>query len=651
MIPLQYLGVSDVDLSNLPLNEVMMFALTNIEDTSKEGGYAVCHSHAPVSDFGMPRPGESHGPHHVNPLAAAFPLLFPYGIGGIEEERKKSVGFNEHVRWALQYHDRRFRTHHSFPFVVFGISQKREALRSARVQMKRRDFDCDALALASLTVADLKKAEKEEANRLPISNPRVRLLRKHVFATSGRVMGSDPSRAAYRGKIWGTCLILRGPSVWLTINPCDLHDPIAQVLVGEDINMDAFNSFLGPNSNRRAHNIAKDPYAAAKFFFFVVETVLETLFQIRVKGSHVLHKKGLLGHMSGYFGVVESQGRGTLHIHTLIWLKDAPNSEEMHHLLQLEAFRERIRAYIRENIKAHLDALSEDTIRAMPRESELPYSRPPNPDLPDWEAQLKDQECRAVRSQQIHTCKRSTCLRINQFGKLACKRQAPWELSDDDVIDEHGNWRPRRSYAYLNNYCPAISTTLHCNNDIKLITNGRDTNDVTWYTSAYQTKKQGKTHNLSALMANSLMYHQEHSSPDDDLLERNRLLLFRCHHTINREAEIAGPLVMAYLMGWGDTICSHHYVPIYWSSLASMIWTMFPNLRKSTKRSVPASEFVNHSLPYYSRDTSNQQEQGAEDSDSEADEHQQGDIDDVDIVSTPEGHVSIRSIELFDTGQ
>jgi hypothetical protein len=51
-----------MDLSNLPLNEVMMFALTNIEDTSKEGGYVVHHSHAPVSDFGMPRPGESHGP-------------------------------------------------------------------------------------------------------------------------------------------------------------------------------------------------------------------------------------------------------------------------------------------------------------------------------------------------------------------------------------------------------------------------------------------------------------------------------------------------------------------------------------------------------------------------------------------------------------
>ncbi|KAG1820774.1 hypothetical protein EV424DRAFT_1322681, partial [Suillus variegatus] len=56
-------------------------------------------------------------------------------------------------------------------------------------------------------------------------------------------------------------------------------------------------------------------------------------------------------------------------------------------------------------------------------------------------------------------------------------------------------------------------------NDIKLIMNGRDTNDVAWYMSAYYTKKQGKTHNLSALMADSLIYHQEHASPNNDLFD------------------------------------------------------------------------------------------------------------------------------------
>jgi hypothetical protein len=41
VIPLQYLGITDTEFNNLSLNEVMKYALTNMEDQSKEGGYTV----------------------------------------------------------------------------------------------------------------------------------------------------------------------------------------------------------------------------------------------------------------------------------------------------------------------------------------------------------------------------------------------------------------------------------------------------------------------------------------------------------------------------------------------------------------------------------------------------------------------------------
>ena len=56
---------------------------------------------------------------------------------------------------------------------------------SAHIQMRRKDFQCDAVAIASLTLADLKQAEKEELSHVMISNPQVKALRKHVFAASG----------------------------------------------------------------------------------------------------------------------------------------------------------------------------------------------------------------------------------------------------------------------------------------------------------------------------------------------------------------------------------------------------------------------------------------------------------------------------------
>src|SRR5262245_24987957 len=147
------------------MNELMLHALAGMTEGNErdDGGYVVRHRRC-AEDFG--RSQDHKTAVFPNPLMAAYPLLWPYGLGGIECDRGLKVGFLEHVRWALDYYDRRFRLHHSFPFVTFGIHQKREALYSARLQMRRRDFDKEALALATLTVADLKEAEVEEVRKI-----------------------------------------------------------------------------------------------------------------------------------------------------------------------------------------------------------------------------------------------------------------------------------------------------------------------------------------------------------------------------------------------------------------------------------------------------------------------------------------------------
>ncbi|SRR6266404_7052074 len=105
----------------------MKYALANMGE--REGGYLISYGKQPTRDFGSG--GEKYEWPTMNPLAAAYPVLFPYGVGGIEAQRERFIGFDEHVRWALQYYDRQFRTHHSFIFVTFSIEQKRQALRSA----------------------------------------------------------------------------------------------------------------------------------------------------------------------------------------------------------------------------------------------------------------------------------------------------------------------------------------------------------------------------------------------------------------------------------------------------------------------------------------------------------------------------------------
>ncbi|KAF8424996.1 hypothetical protein L210DRAFT_798930, partial [Boletus edulis BED1] len=221
----------------------------------------------------------------------------------------------------------------------------------------------------------------------------------------------------------------------------------------------------------------------------------------------------------------------------------------------------------------------EETIRSTPRETQIGYTRPPDVDGPDWEEQNSILERRVVRASQIHSCSVSTCLRFNRHRQMACKRRAPWPLSAEEYVDEAGNWSPKRTYGFMNNFCPAITTTLLCNNDIKLLTNGEDTKDVMWYTTSYATKKQSKNNNVSALMAKAMLYHENNSNHLNSILEQNRLLIFRCQQAINREMELSGPQVMSYIMGYGDCIRSHHYVPFYWFSLQKLLEQTFPELK------------------------------------------------------------------------
>jgi hypothetical protein len=300
------------------------------------------------------------------------------------------VDFQEHIRWALEYFDHRFRRHETFPFVAFGIVQHREALGLARIQMRRQNFERDAHIMSSISQEKLEEARQEEENHKPIADPAIRLLWKHIHAISGHVMGSDQSRYQLRSQIWSTTLYLGPPSLWITINPSDIHDPIAQVFAGETIDLDNFVWMNGPDKDKRAQNIAADPYVASKFFHFIIGTILETLFQIRISSHQVKTQMGLMGLVSAYFGVVELQGRGTLHLHLLLWLMNTPSAKQMEKLLEEEEFRSKIIAYIKANLRAYLPGLeSAESIKQIPIEKDIAYNRPPNPDSLEFKDEIR----------------------------------------------------------------------------------------------------------------------------------------------------------------------------------------------------------------------------------------------------------------------
>lgn len=95
---------------------------------------------------------------------------------------------------------------------------------------------------------------------------------------------------------------------------------------------------------------------------------------------------------------------------------------------------------------------------------------------------------------------------------------------------------------------------VRANQDIKLIPNGSETRDISFYISMYVAKHQSKSSNTSALLAKKLAFHRTTERNSHDIKKLNKRLLQRCANTLSREQEFSGPEVVSYLMGWGDRL-------------------------------------------------------------------------------------------------
>jgi hypothetical protein len=562
-------------------HDIFAHALANLSEERKLQSFAVKHSSTFVNEYGR---RDDHGNfsdggiENPNHLLGAFPVLFPYGKGGLEVDRRRKVPYESHVRWALQYGDGRFRKDLSFIFQVFGVIQKRQMCNSAELQIRRASFHRNEALINTVTPQDLRNASSEEHRRVPYTNQGVRVLRQHISAVRSKVMGTDESRTGIRSKMWGMTVMKNPPSLWITINPSDTNDPIAQVMAGSDIDLDKFEKTAGPDGKERSRIIAADPFAAAKFFHFTITAILETLFGFTKRKNSIQRRPGILGQVAGYIGTVEAQGRGTLHLHLVVWLRGAPTSAEMKEALKSDDFREKISLYIDSCIQADIDGGDAKTVLAIPKEQAIAYSRPPDPRLPNYEETAREMEKKLARAVQVHTCSNEGCI-VVKGGHPQCKRRAPFPLAKTAWIGEDGSWGPKRTYGYLNNWNPTLLLSTRSNHDIKLITNGVETKAITWYITQYATKKQYRSSNTSALLAKRVAFHLAQEKYTSDCRLLNKRLILRCANTLSREQEFGGPEVITYLMGWGDRYISHYFVAIYFDAIPATLKRQFPELR------------------------------------------------------------------------
>ncbi|KAF9554271.1 hypothetical protein CPC08DRAFT_644577 [Agrocybe pediades] len=212
----------------------------------------------------------------------------------------------------------------------------------------------------------------------------------------------------------------------------------------------------------------------------------------------------------------------------------------------------------------------------MPKCPNVSYSRPIDP-YTTTEADQQSAEEELVRALQVHTCSLSTCLKSIK-GKYACKRRAPFPVSDKDWVNSEGEWGIRRLFGYLNNWNSTIMRCIRSNHDVKPLVNGVVTIKLVYYIASYATKQQKTSSNISALLATGLANHVKFDRKLKTSAKVHKRLVQRCANSLARSREFSAPEIISYLMGWGDTYESHVYVTIFWDPIVIALKLQFPEL-------------------------------------------------------------------------
>ncbi|PPQ73676.1 hypothetical protein CVT25_005487, partial [Psilocybe cyanescens] len=222
------------------------------------------------------------------------------------------------------YHDKRFQHDLYFPIIAFNHEQLKGGITGSFLVAKRRNF-----AEISRRLVTLDKSVLHDVTTRLANGDHVKPSNEHETACfkiledldhiGGYVKGSITSKKYIRNEIW-SLLAFKGCPLWfITLSPADNRHPISIYYSSDHV---TFKPDVLSSSDRN-RIVARNPVAAARFFHLVVELFIKHVLGVGTGTD------GLYGQTSAYYGTVEQQGRLTLHLHMLLWIKGALSPQEI----------------------------------------------------------------------------------------------------------------------------------------------------------------------------------------------------------------------------------------------------------------------------------------------------------------------------------
>jgi hypothetical protein len=515
-------------------------------------------------------------------LSKAYPHLDPWGIGGFYNPLRSPaqyISFERQLRNMLTQHSRHFVSDPNFTYVCWNILQKLENRSSLRFKTteRRKVFVTKKLREIQPALQSMIKkwerrpwleAETDQEKRAMQVLSMVRLIPKHLKGSAGyKQYRRNEIRALM--KRYGT------PALFVTLTPDDYMNEIVGSIGG--ISEDQWYKM---SEVERRQYVADHPDIASLAFNETMKKFIDVILKPKDR------EYGAFGKCSAYYGVVEAQGRGTLHCHFLIWLSGNPNPQLLRDRLGSDtSFKERMLRWLDSNIKCQLP----DDVSVVTEPGGVALRRPrrTQPDVrfertqkisdsdPDryW-LYYKDVINRVVREYNWHEHRETCWKHLKPWEPKIdsnCRMRIDGSTRPETIVDpETGSIYIKRLHPRISCYNELLSFCLKSNVDIKHIGSGEGAKALVFYVTDYVTKAELPVHiGLAAiqLAMNRTDAILEDMRKKENTEQKPPSLLVKVLNAIMGRVEVSHQQVMSYLVGGGDIYSSHQFETTLWNDI------------------------------------------------------------------------------------
>ncbi|TFK31823.1 hypothetical protein BDQ12DRAFT_701429 [Crucibulum laeve] len=468
-----------------------------------------------------------------------FPWLFPYGFGGIGQQKLQGIVSEEaHKKHLLLYHNKQFQMDFYFPMISFNLDQPKAG-------MTRK--------ISERLCSHVKPVTEDQKRCFAILNDL-----DHV---GGHVKGSIWSLISFKGV----------PSWFITLSSADNRHPIYLYFANQDIE---FKPEIRM-SDDQYRLISQNSVAVARFFDFLVKAFI--LHVLSIGSNH----PGLYGETDAYYGTVEQQD-SEFQKALIAYLEGCYNGEFL--TRSMDEIKAKVPHVNSKPKGIHTITSTQNKRLSVPMGYLDPTKTLPLP--PPHKCNCQQDSCNACKCLNLWWDKfnettdnlilKSNKGCINKDG--VCTARFPWEIHEESSVDlDDGYIKVKKLEPLINTLMPALTYLFRCNTDVSSMLSGTAIKAVVSYLTDYISKPGLKTHQIFSTAFN--VFEKNPNLVQKDCKEKHAAcrLILKIVNTLSTKLEIGSPMALLYLLGNPDHYKSHQFVIFWWKSYVSEVLNSWEN--------------------------------------------------------------------------